>query len=102
MPIILAGADLDIYKEIGRAIARAIKELKREAVIIASGDMTHYEPQAAAKEKDMKAIEAMLDLDEDELTRRYEEPRYYHVRLWPGGHALSPPLKSWALPGRSW
>jgi AmmeMemoRadiSam system protein B/AmmeMemoRadiSam system protein A len=71
VPVILAGAPDSTYKEIGRDIARAIKELKREAVIMASGDMTHYEPHATAKEKDMKAVEAMLALDEDELTRRY-------------------------------
>jgi AmmeMemoRadiSam system protein B/AmmeMemoRadiSam system protein A len=71
VPIILAGASDAVYKEIGHAIARAIKELKREAVIIASGDMTHHEPQAVAKRKDMAAVEAILALDEDELTRRY-------------------------------
>jgi AmmeMemoRadiSam system protein B/AmmeMemoRadiSam system protein A len=71
VPIILAGAPLATYKEIGRDIAAAIKELKRETVIMASGDMTHYEPHETAKEKDMKAVEAMLALDEDELTRRY-------------------------------
>jgi len=71
VPMILAGASLTIYKEIGHAIAGAIKELGREAVILASGDMTHHEPAARAKEKDMKAVEAMLALDEDELTRRY-------------------------------
>jgi AmmeMemoRadiSam system protein B/AmmeMemoRadiSam system protein A len=72
VPIILAYSRADIYKEIGRDIARAIKELGREAVILASGDMTHYESQKAASEKDNLAIEAMLALDEDELTRRYE------------------------------
>jgi hypothetical protein len=72
VPMILAGADLDIYREIGRAIARAIKELKREAVILASGDMTHYESHKSAQKKDKAAVEAMLVLDEDELTRRYE------------------------------
>ncbi len=73
VPIILAYAPAAAYKEIGRDIARAIKELKREAVIIASGDMTHYEPQETAEKKDSQAIEAMLNLDEDELTRRFEE-----------------------------
>jgi AmmeMemoRadiSam system protein B/AmmeMemoRadiSam system protein A len=71
VPIILTDASLDVFKEIGHAIAGAIKELNREAVILASGDMTHREPQARAREKDMKAVEAMLALDEDELTRRY-------------------------------
>jgi AmmeMemoRadiSam system protein B/AmmeMemoRadiSam system protein A len=72
VPVILAGASVDIYKEIGQAIAGAMKKLNREAVILASGDMTHREPQASAREKDMKAVEAMLALDEDELTRRYK------------------------------
>jgi len=73
VPIILAHAPAAAYKEIGRDIARAIKESKREVVILASGDMTHYEPQQNAEKKDGQAIEAMLNLDEDELTRRYEE-----------------------------
>jgi len=72
VPIILAYAPAAVYKEIGRDIARAIRESKAEVVIIASGDMTHYEPQASAERKDNQAIEAMLNLDEDELTRRYE------------------------------
>ncbi|OGO19604.1 MAG: AmmeMemoRadiSam system protein B, partial [Chloroflexi bacterium RBG_16_50_11] len=75
VPIILAGASDAIYKEIGHAIARAIKELNREAIILASGDMTHREPAPRAREKDMKAVEAMLALDEDELTRRYNNLR---------------------------
>jgi AmmeMemoRadiSam system protein B/AmmeMemoRadiSam system protein A len=73
VPIILAYSKADVYMEIGRDIARAIKELDREAVILASGDMTHYETQKSASEKDNLAVEAMLELDEDELTRRYEE-----------------------------
>ncbi len=72
VPIILAYSRADVYKEIGRDIARAVKELDREVVIMASGDMTHYESQTAASEKDHLAVEAMLALDEDELTRRYE------------------------------
>ena len=75
VPIILAGASTEIYREIGHAIARAIKELNREAVILASGDMTHREPQESARKKDMAAVEAMLALDEDELTRRYRNLR---------------------------
>jgi MEMO1 family protein len=72
VPIILGGASLDVLQKIGRGIAAAIKELEREAVILASGDMTHYEPQQTARDKDMKAVEAMLALDEVELTNRYQ------------------------------
>jgi AmmeMemoRadiSam system protein B/AmmeMemoRadiSam system protein A len=72
VPIILGGASIDVYRKIGKGIAAAIRELKREAVILASGDMTHYEPQKTARDKDIKAVEAMLALDEEELTRRYQ------------------------------
>jgi AmmeMemoRadiSam system protein B/AmmeMemoRadiSam system protein A len=72
VPVILGGGSLDVYREIGKGIAAAIRKVKREAVILASGDMTHYEPQNTAREKDMKAVEAMLALDEEELTRRYK------------------------------
>jgi len=73
VPIVLAYSTGAIYKEIGREIARAIKELNKGVVIIASSDMTHYEPQESAQRKDNHAIEAMLDLDEDELLRRVDK-----------------------------
>jgi AmmeMemoRadiSam system protein B/AmmeMemoRadiSam system protein A len=73
VPITLSVASLDVYKEIGREMARAIKDTGREAVIMASSDMTHYEPQDVASRKDRQAIDAVLLLDEDELFRRVEE-----------------------------
>jgi len=73
VPIVIAYADGAIYKEIGKEIARAVKELNREVVIIASSDMTHYEPVESARRKDNEAIDAMLDLNEDELLRRVSE-----------------------------
>jgi AmmeMemoRadiSam system protein B/AmmeMemoRadiSam system protein A len=72
VPIILYSAPAAAYQEMGRDIARAVKELKRDVVIMASGDMTHQEPHASAKEKDLYAVEAILNLDIAELTRRYK------------------------------
>ncbi|MGB2815076.1 MAG: AmmeMemoRadiSam system protein B [Dehalococcoidales bacterium] len=73
VPISLSFADIDAYKEIGKEIARAIIDTGREAVLMASSDMTHYEPQDTAAKKDRQAIDAILRLDEDELFRRVEE-----------------------------
>ncbi|MFC1957286.1 AmmeMemoRadiSam system protein B [Chloroflexota bacterium] len=73
VPIVFALASGDIYKEIGKGIAQAIKELNKEVVIIASSDMTHYEPQESAQEKDARAIEAVLNLDEDKLLERVQQ-----------------------------
>ncbi|MDP2729715.1 MAG: AmmeMemoRadiSam system protein B [Dehalococcoidales bacterium] len=73
VPICLSYATGEVYKEIGKGIARAAKELNKEVVIIASSDMTHYESQESARQKDNQAIEAVLDLDEDELLKRVQE-----------------------------
>jgi len=72
VPIIVSYAQGHIYQAIGRGIARVIKNLKKDVLIIASSDMTHYESQDKAKSKDMKAIEAIVDLDETELIKRVE------------------------------
>ena len=73
VPIILAYHNGATYKAIGKDIAKAIKELNKRVVIMASSDMTHYEPQESAQKKDAKAIEAVLDLNEDELLKRVDE-----------------------------
>jgi AmmeMemoRadiSam system protein B len=73
VPIVLAHASGAIYKKIGRELATAIKESKKGVIILASSDMTHYEPHESAKRKDSQAIEAMLDLDEDKLLKRVDE-----------------------------
>ncbi|MBA7559861.1 hypothetical protein ES708_01478 [subsurface metagenome] len=73
VPIVFSYYSDAVYKKIGREIAQAVKDLNREVVIIASSDMTHYEPQESAQRKDTQAIEAILDLDEDELLKRVEE-----------------------------
>ncbi|HOX54981.1 MAG TPA: AmmeMemoRadiSam system protein B [Candidatus Omnitrophota bacterium] len=69
VPIAVFPAELKIYKEIAQSIAKAIEEFadKKRTMIIASSDMTHYEPQEAAHYKDKIAIDAILKLDEDEL-----------------------------------
>lgn len=73
VPIIIAHASGATYKKIGMELASAIKESKRGVVILASSDMTHYEPHEVARKKDRQAIEAILDLNEDELLRRVDE-----------------------------
>jgi len=73
VPIILAHAGAAIYKEIGISVARAIKEIGREVVVLASSDMTHYESHQSAQRKDKQAIDAILELDEDELLKRVDE-----------------------------
>lgn len=67
VPIVIGG---DEFTKIGEAIAGSIKKYKKDVLIVASSDMTHYEPQENAKKKDNLAIEAILKLDEKEMLNR--------------------------------
>lgn len=69
VPIVVAGSSPENYTKIGEGIAKSIKALKieKDTVIIASSDMTHYESQDTAKDKDSHAIDAILKLDEKAL-----------------------------------
>jgi AmmeMemoRadiSam system protein B len=73
VPIIFGLSDGAIYPQVGQEIARAVKALGREVVIIASSDMSHYEPQESAQKKDTQAIGAILKMDEAELLKRVAE-----------------------------
>jgi AmmeMemoRadiSam system protein B len=65
VPICFLMQDLESSREVGSALAKAL--IAKNAVIIASTDMTHYEPQRSAEKKDKAAIEAVLKLDEAQL-----------------------------------
>jgi len=65
VPICFLMQDLESSKEVGLAVAKAIAG--KNAVVIASTDMTHYEPQRSAEKKDKAAIEAVLKMDEAKL-----------------------------------
>jgi len=69
VPIAVAAPELNALKAVGRAIGSAIarRKLTGSVLLVASSDMTHYEPQEKAKQKDMLAIDAVLALDEDKL-----------------------------------
>ncbi len=75
VPITLGTDDFNALKELGREIAGCIKELRlnRDVLIIASSDMTHYEPQSAAQRKDRAAIDAIIALDEAMLFSRVRQ-----------------------------
>lgn len=74
VPIAFLSSDISVLKQIGKEIALAIVDLKNESstLIIASSDMTHYEPQDQAKKKDFEAIQAILELNENKLTEKIQ------------------------------
>ena len=73
VPIALGFSTPLAYKVFGTHLAEAIVASHRKVVVIASSDMTHYEPHERVKEKDRYAIEAILSVNPDELTRRVKE-----------------------------
>jgi len=73
VPIVLSQATASACNDIGAEIADVLHDLSSDVVILASSDMTHYEPQEQAKAKDDYAIEAMLRLDADALLERLVE-----------------------------
>ena len=68
VPICLMMQDFESSREVGKAVATALKG--KNGLVIASSDLTHYEPQEAAEKKDKMAIDATLKMDEEQ---------YYHV-----------------------
>ena len=72
VPIVVFPEDIESLKEIGKEIADCIKEcaIIDSVIIVASSDMTHYEPQGSAQMKDKEAIQAILELNENKLMER--------------------------------
>ena len=66
-PLCLSTLSLDECLEMGRGIAAAINELGEPVLMVASTDMSHYEPADQAEQKDMAAVKRILELDPEGL-----------------------------------
>ena len=71
VPVCMMLQDLQTSLELGEAVARAAE--KHGAMVLASSDWTHYEPQQQAQSKDRKAIEEALRMDEKRFQETIEE-----------------------------
>lgn len=63
VPIALGGVSFEELERLGQGLARAIAANSRRAMIVASSDMNHYEPDSQTRAKDREAIERILALD---------------------------------------
>ena len=61
LPIIMWMQDMETASDVGKAIAEICKD--RNALLIASSDFTHYEPNEVAYRKDNELFKTILDLD---------------------------------------
>lgn len=73
IPITIASDRLEALKSLGKEIGATIENIKESVLIVASSDMTHYEPQKIAEKKDQEAIQAILELDEDKLFKKVKD-----------------------------
>jgi len=72
VPIVLSWGSHAVYKDIAEAIVKSIVTTKKQVLVIASTDMTHYESQLSASHKDDEAIKSILKFNEQELLEKIE------------------------------
>ncbi len=75
VPIVLAWDDWSRCKQLADALAATVREWPADVLLVASSDMTHFEPAARAKEKDMLALAAVAELDGQALLKVCERER---------------------------
>jgi AmmeMemoRadiSam system protein B len=63
VPLCVMGRGYDFINSISNAITKAINGSKKDVLVVASSDMTHYEPHSVAKKKDQLAIDKIINLD---------------------------------------
>jgi AmmeMemoRadiSam system protein B len=63
VPICFQMQDLATAMDVGRALTEVLAD--KNAVIIASSDFTHYQPQSVASKKDLMALKAVEAMDEE-------------------------------------
>lgn len=78
VPICLMSHHLALCRDVGQAVAEAVRKTGRSAVVVASTDMSHYVPHATAEEKDRLAIAAIEALDPEAL---FEVVRREHISM---------------------
>ncbi len=74
LPLCIAFQEIETARELGKGLAELLRG--KDAVLIASSDLTHYEPERAAREKDMALLERVEELD---LTGFYSELQRLNV-----------------------
>ena len=63
VPICMGRQDAGTSQRLGQAIAEAVDDLERDALLLASTDLTHYASQDVAEREDRTAIDRMLAFD---------------------------------------
>jgi AmmeMemoRadiSam system protein B len=73
VPVLIVDQNNYTAREVGRALAEGLQG--RDAVIVASTDLSHYVPAAVAEHRDGQLIDRILALDPEGLMRLAREPQ---------------------------
>jgi MEMO1 family protein len=88
VPISLSSLSLADCRALGESVAQVVAGMDPPPLLIASSDMTHYEPLAQAKKKDQMAISRILALDPEGLYRIVRSERISMCGVIPATVAL--------------
>lgn len=78
VPITVGTGQFEVLKALGVSIARVLKDIANDAMIIASSDMNHYESDDVTRVKDRRAIDQVLALDPRAL---YDTVREHNISM---------------------
>ncbi|MGH7274665.1 MAG: AmmeMemoRadiSam system protein B [Nitrospiria bacterium] len=99
--IVMMRSDLSTCRQLGSAIAAEVRESPEPVLLIASTDMSHYEPDEIARQKDEMAIKNILALDPPGLHAAVRQNRISMCGCDPTVTVLFAALEKGSLPGRS-
>lgn len=63
VPLVVSQIPYQLCEEVGSALAETITNSKKEVLIVASSDMSHYEPRVISEKKDHSALQCIERLD---------------------------------------
>jgi MEMO1 family protein len=86
VPIVIGTDRYDAMEALGHAVAHVIRGQKEPVLIVATSDMNHRECEAVTREKDRKAIDAILALDPRSL---YDTVRRENITMCGYGPAVA-------------
>jgi len=70
VPVACHAASSEAYRAAANQLTKALKSYKEDVLLVASTDMTHYEPEVSARKKDRDALDCITALDPDALIAR--------------------------------
>ncbi|MGC9121383.1 MAG: AmmeMemoRadiSam system protein B [Thermogladius sp.] len=73
LPVVIGLHTLDVARDLALSLKKAVSELGRDVVVLASSDFNHYEPQHVTVAKDMEAIDYILRGDSEGFYRAITE-----------------------------